>query len=139
SGRRGCSAGRTSRRSRRVSDSTPEYPPGPDAPVTAPAIGHDEWVARHVERRLPPRLGVYEQRQRQVPWWLWLMLAVGVACLLPAFTSSGYWRRVGFETVIYALLALGLNVVVGWGGLLYLGYVAFCGVGAYGYALRDSP
>jgi len=122
-----------------VSDSTPEYPPGPDAPVTAPAIGHDEWVARHVERRLPPRLGVYEQRLRQVPWWLWLMLAVGVACLLPVFTSSGYWRRVGFETVIYALLALGLNVVVGWGGLLDLGYVAFFGVGAYGYALLDSP
>jgi branched-chain amino acid transport system permease protein len=36
------------------------------------------------------------------------------------------------------LLALGLNVVVGWGGLLDLGYVAFYGVGAYAYALLDS-
>jgi branched-chain amino acid transport system permease protein len=36
------------------------------------------------------------------------------------------------------LLALGLNVVVGWGGLLDLGYVAFYGVGAYTYALLDS-
>jgi branched-chain amino acid transport system permease protein len=126
-----------------VSDSTPEYPLGhdriEDPPVTSPAIGHDEWVARHIERRLPPRLGRYEQRLRQVPWWLWLMLAVGVACLLPVVTSSGYWRRVGFETVIYAVLALGLNVVVGWGGLLDLGYVAFFGVGAYAYALLDSP
>ena len=37
------------------------------------------------------------------------------------------------------VLALGLNVVVGWGGLLDLGYVAFFGVGSYGYALLDSP
>ncbi len=122
-----------------MSDTTPEYPPGPDIPVTAPAIGHDEWVARHVERRLPPRLSVVEQRLLLVPWWLWLALALGTACLLPVATSSGYWRRVGFETVVYALLALGLNVVVGWGGLLDLGYVAFFGVGAYAYALLDSP
>ena len=37
------------------------------------------------------------------------------------------------------LLALGLNVVVGWGGLLDLGYVAFYGIGAYAYAMLDSP
>ena len=36
------------------------------------------------------------------------------------------------------LLALGLNVVVGWGGLLDLGYVAFYGIGAYAYAFLDS-
>ena len=36
------------------------------------------------------------------------------------------------------LLALGLNVVVGWGGLLDLGYVAFYGIGAYAYAILDS-
>src|SRR5204863_3492687 len=91
-----------------------------------------------VERRLPPRLGVYERRLRQVPWWLWLMLALGLACLLPVVTASGYWRLVGFNTVIYAVLALGLNVVVGWGGLLDLGYVAFYGIGAYAYAMLSS-
>ena len=36
------------------------------------------------------------------------------------------------------LLALGLNIVVGWGGLLDLGYVAFFGIGAYAYALLSS-
>ena len=36
------------------------------------------------------------------------------------------------------LLALGLNVVVGWGGLLDLGFVAFYGIGAYTYAILDS-
>ena len=47
-------------------------------------------------------------------------------------------RRVAFDTVVFMLLALGLNIVVGWGGLLDLGYVAFFGVGAYAYALLSS-
>ena len=73
-----------------------------------------------------------------VPWSAWLALFVAASSLLPVFSSSGYVRRVGFDTVLYMLLALGLNVVVGWGGLLDLGYVAFYGVGAYSYALLDS-
>jgi ABC-type branched-subunit amino acid transport system permease subunit len=122
-----------------VSDSTPELPPGADAPVTSPAIGHDEWVARHLDRRLPPRLGRVEARLRRVPWWAWLVLFTAAISLMPIFSSSGYVRRVGFDTVLYMLLALGLNVVVGWGGLLDLGYVAFYGFGAYAYALMSSP
>ena len=47
-------------------------------------------------------------------------------------------RLVAFDTVLYMLLALGLNVVVGWGGLLDLGFVAFYGIGAYTYAFLDS-
>jgi branched-chain amino acid transport system permease protein len=47
-------------------------------------------------------------------------------------------RLVAFQTVLYMLLALGLNVVVGWGGLLDLGFVAFYGLGAYLYAFFDS-
>jgi branched-chain amino acid transport system permease protein len=122
-----------------VTDSTPQDPPGLDSPVTSPAIGQDEWVARHRDRRLPPRLGRIEERLRRVPWWAWLTLFVAGCCMLPVFSSSGYVRRVGFDTVLYMLLALGLNVVVGWGGLLDLGYVAFYGIGAYAYALLDSP
>jgi branched-chain amino acid transport system permease protein len=121
-----------------MSDTTPELPPAPDAPVTSPAIGRDEWVARHRDRRLPPQLGVFEERLRRVPWWAWLALFTGAICLMPVFSSSGYVRRVGFDTVLYMLLALGLNVVVGWGGLLDLGYVAFYGFGAYAYALISS-
>ncbi|HEU5371066.1 MAG TPA: branched-chain amino acid ABC transporter permease, partial [Gaiellaceae bacterium] len=69
----------------------------------------------------------------------WLTLFVGAFCLFPVVESSGYVRQVAFLTVLYMLLALGLNVVVGWGGLLDLGYVAFYGIGAYAYALLDSP
>ncbi len=40
--------------------------------------------------------------------------------------------------MLFCLLALGLNVVVGWGGLLDLGYIAFYGIGAYTYAILSS-
>ena len=46
--------------------------------------------------------------------------------------------QVGIDTLVFALLALGLNVVVGWVGLLDLGYVAFFGLGAYFYAALAS-
>jgi branched-chain amino acid transport system permease protein len=57
------------------------------------------------------------------------------------FFSAGdrYMFRVLDQAGIYVLLALGLNVVVGYAGLLDLGYVAFYAVGAYTYALLASP
>ena len=41
--------------------------------------------------------------------------------------------------LLYVLLALGLNIVVGYAGLLDLGYVAFYAVGAYMFGLLASP
>jgi ABC-type branched-subunit amino acid transport system permease subunit len=120
-----------------VSDSTPH---SSEVPATGPAVGQDEWVARHAEHRIlrGARLGVLEERLRRVPWWVWLALFVALFSLLPVVESSGYVRRVAFDTVLYMMLALGLNVVVGWGGLLDLGFVAFYGIGAYTYAMLDS-
>jgi branched-chain amino acid transport system permease protein len=117
-----------------MSDSTPH------GLHEGPAVGQDEWVARHAERRLVPGgpLGTVEERLRRVPWWAWLVLFVAAFSLVPVFEQSGYVRLVAFDTVLYMLLALGLNVVVGWGGLLDLGYVAFYGIGAYVYAIFDS-
>ena len=105
-----------------------------------PAVGRDEWVARHEERRTRRGgwIGTVEERLVRVPWWAWLTLFVAVVCLLPIGVENGYVRRVAFDTVIFMLLALGLNVVVGWGGLLDLGYVAFFGIGAYAYAFLSS-
>ena len=97
-------------------------------------------MARSSERRggRGGRLGVLEARLRAVPWWAWLILFVAVVAALPILFESGYVRRVAFDTVIFMLLALGLNIVVGWGGLLDLGYVAFFGVGAYTYAFLSA-
>jgi branched-chain amino acid transport system permease protein len=47
--------------------------------------------------------------------------------------------RIADMALLYVLLALGLNIVVGYAGLLDLGYVAFYAVGAYMYALLASP
>ena len=93
---------------------------GPDSP----AVGRDEWVARHGERRERRGgwLGTLEQRSAAVPWWAWTVLLTAVICLVPAVSDSGYVRRVAFDTVVFMLLALALNIVVGWGGLLDLGF-----------------
>ena len=73
-----------------------------------------------------------------MPWWGWLVLFVAAFALAAGRSrQSSYVQRVAFDTVLYMLLALGLNVVVGWGGLLDLGYVAFYGIGAYSYALLE--
>jgi branched-chain amino acid transport system permease protein len=49
------------------------------------------------------------------------------------------WVRIMALSLLYVLLALGLNIVVGYAGLLDLGFVAFYAVGAYMYALLASP
>ncbi len=48
-------------------------------------------------------------------------------------------RSIMFDIALYALLGIGLNVVVGYAGLLDLGYVAFFASGAYLYALIAAP
>ena len=49
------------------------------------------------------------------------------------------WVRIADMALLYILLAIGLNIVVGYAGLLDLGYVAFFAVGAYMYGLLSSP
>ena len=49
------------------------------------------------------------------------------------------WVRILDFAMLYVMLALGLNIVVGFAGLLDLGYVAFYAVGAYFYAILASP
>ena len=49
------------------------------------------------------------------------------------------WVRITNFAILFVLLSLGLNIVVGFAGLLDLGYIAFYAVGAYVYALLASP
>ncbi len=48
-------------------------------------------------------------------------------------------RGILFDVALYAMLGIGLNIVVGYAGLLDLGYVAFFAVGAYLFALLSAP
>ncbi|MGF0242170.1 high-affinity branched-chain amino acid ABC transporter permease LivM [Rhodococcus sp. IEGM1300] len=75
---------------------------------------------------LPPD---YKSRLR---WIIPLMIVIAV--VFPFFSNS-YLLGVVILGLIYVLLGLGLNIVVGLAGLLDLGYVAFYAIGAYGLAL----
>src|SRR5512134_1217419 len=84
----------------------------------------------------------YFDTQRR-PWLIYVGFAlIGLAlALLPfALTQVGTtWVRITNFAILYIILALGLNIVVGFAGLLDLGYIAFYAVGAYVYALLASP
>lgn len=73
---------------------------------------------------------------RSVPVWKWVLFAVIALVVLvgPIYFQSvqNYFMVRIFALVgIYVMLALGLNIVVGYAGLLDLGYIAFYGMGAY--------
>jgi branched-chain amino acid transport system permease protein len=69
------------------------------------------------------------------------VLAALALIALPLFAQQfgQGWVRIMAMALLYVLLALGLNIVVGYAGLLDLGFVAFYAVGAYMYALLASP
>jgi len=74
-------------------------------------------------------------------WLTFGLLALGLA-LLPFLVDAGLgrsWVRLVDLALLYVMLALGLNIVVGYAGLLDLGYVAFYALGAYVYAWLASP
>jgi len=110
-------------------------PARPDE-AQVPKVGVDSWVAMHEGRVQRNRLVAELDRLPRPAFYA--AFAV-IAALIPALTSDAYIVRVGFDTLLYMLLALGLNIVVGYAGLLDLGYVAFYGFGAYGYAMLASP
>lgn len=74
--------------------------------------------------------------------WLTAVLLLLGLVLLPFMVEASLgksWLRIIDFALLYIMLALGLNIVVGYAGLLDLGYVAFYAVGAYCWALLASP
>ena len=70
------------------------------------------------------------------------MALAAVGLLLLPLLLQGFGNalvRIADMALLYVLLALGLNIVVGYAGLLDLGYVAFFAIGAYMYGLMASP
>ncbi len=102
-------------------------------------IGVDRWVEESGERQeqhsgwtAPARRIIDKIR----PGWRLALFLIVVAIYPFLVGPSGV--RIGITVLLLAVLALGLNVVVGWAGLLDLGYVAFYGFGAYFYAIVSS-
>jgi branched-chain amino acid transport system permease protein len=77
----------------------------------------------------------------RLQWALYCAAAVALIALPFAVdaTLGRAWVRIIDVALLFILLGLGLNIVVGYAGLLDLGYIAFFAVGAYSYALLASP
>jgi branched-chain amino acid transport system permease protein len=103
------------------------------------SIGVDQWVETADARRLGPSgwWGRGSHSWRSLPPWGRMASVVALAALVPLFASD-FIVRVGVNALLLALLAVGLNISVGWAGLLDLGFIAFYGFGAYAFALLSS-
>ena len=75
--------------------------------------------------RDPKRLAVYA-------------VIAAIMIIAPHIMPNSYWLRIYTMTGLWVMLALGLNVVAGFAGLLDLAYVAFFGMGGYTFALLSS-
>lgn len=81
--------------------------------------------------------------RRPVPWAAVSIGVVGVLVLAavfayPAVTSDNFITDVATDMALWATLAIGLNAVLGWAGLLDLGYIAFFAIGGYVYAILSQ-
>jgi len=76
---------------------------------------------------------LFEEKRVYVP----ALVVVSIAAAGFPFVFSMYQTNIMITALLYVILGLGLNIVVGLAGLLDLGYVAFYAVGAYSYALLN--
>ena len=80
-------------------------------------------------------------RNHPSAYWIGMaLIAIALVALPFVLAMAGTaWVRITNLALLFVLLSLGLNIVVGFAGLLDLGYIAFYAVGAYVYALLASP
>lgn len=102
------------------------------------------WYFRHRETRASNPLEPSGVSLQIRSWftdpkhrWPLLALLALIAVAFP-FTFSAYQTNIMTTALMYVVLGLGLNIVVGLAGLLDLGYVAFYLVGAYSYGLLNT-
>ncbi|MCF7927770.1 MAG: branched-chain amino acid ABC transporter permease [Spirochaetales bacterium] len=74
-----------------------------------------------------------ERKQVRTP----TIIILAVMVIVFPFISSMYQTNIMITALNYIILGLGLNIVIGLGGMLHLGYIAFYAVGAYSYALLN--
>ena len=85
----------------------------------------DAWLSK---------IALHPQQRRQ----LWAVVLLTLAVAFPFVNQNAANTDAMANAFVYVLLALGLNIVVGFAGLLDLGYAAFFAVGAYAYAIMAS-
>jgi branched-chain amino acid transport system permease protein len=113
--------------------------------MSAPAEAFDEALTPRLKRLW--QAGPYGWNQALTRWYV-LVPFFAVAATAPiitqyfvdtfGWTDGEYWLRILTTCVQWASVALALNLVVGWAGLLNLGFIAFFGIGTYAYAMVAS-
>ena len=91
----------------------------------------DTAVARAGSGLAPGKPRPMNPVSRLISHPLFGVVVVVLAIALPFINSSAYAIRISTDALIFVMLAVGLNVVVGYCGLLDLGYAAFFAIGAY--------
>lgn len=86
------------------------------------------------ERTIGERIRAVFQVQRNRNIATAVLLA---AAVIYPFVTSMYQTNIMISALMFVVLALGLNIIIGLGGMLMLGYIAFYAVGAYSYALLN--
>ncbi|MDQ3646541.1 MAG: hypothetical protein M3345_06345 [Actinomycetota bacterium] len=94
------------------------------------------WTKRGPQ--VKERVAALPENQRKVGRIAAILLLIAAVLLLPQILTSFLSEVIGIVGM-YVLLGLGLNIVVGYAGLLDLGYVAFFAIGAYATAILTSP
>lgn len=92
------------------------------------------WTAATTLRSAAVPLEKWRDRVNRLPFWLQVIL-MGLASLLVPLYGDDYVTSVGVSILTFAMLGMGLNIVVGYAGLLDLGYSAFFAIGAYTTAI----
>jgi branched-chain amino acid transport system permease protein len=83
---------------------------------------------------------VLSKKNPAMLWGAIALIAISLIALPFVLAMAGTaWVRITNLAILFVFLSLGLNIVVGFAGLLDLGYIAFYAVGAYVYALLASP
>jgi len=100
-------------------------------------IKKQETGKKKVEAGEIDKIGLSQRIFSQPKFYVPALITISVFALVFPFIFSMYQTNIMITGLIYVMLGLGLNIVVGLAGLLDLGYVAFYAVGAYSYALLN--
>jgi ABC-type branched-subunit amino acid transport system permease subunit len=96
-------------------------------------------------RGIKQQLSDFGTAHRSITIIIGMLIVSALMLILPRFPplsvvqGPGPWYDVFANAGVFVLLAMGLNIVVGFAGLLDLGYAAFFAIGAYTYAYSNSP
>ncbi|MGH2441596.1 MAG: branched-chain amino acid ABC transporter permease [Chloroflexota bacterium] len=95
--------------------------------MTNPLGAARQGLSEVLEPALQPMRQLRAKREFK---WVFIAVVLALVIIYPQFDNSVH-INVAFTAEVYVLLALGLNVVIGYAGLLDLGYAAFFAIGAY--------